>query len=979
MFEPQGQPRVFAVPPGADFSLTFVTGLIDRMRDRDPIEMARLLVLVNTRRTGQRMAELLQAEGARLLPQILPVTELAQAIPGIAPALPAPALRRRLELSRIVFALLDKTPDVAPRSAAFDLADALAQLIDEMHEEGVAPEALTGLDLGDLSQHWTQSLKVLSIVTQFFGPESAAQMTPAARLSDLVDRLAARWQEDPPQTPILVAGSTGSRGTTFRLMQAVARLPQGALVLPGYDFAQPDSVWDNLLRTRAEDHPQYRFARLRQALDLDSEGVRLWHGPAQGSPHHPLISLALRPAPVSDQWVVEGPKLGDLVGATEGLSLIEAPTARDEALAVAVAVRAAVAEGQVAAVVTPDRTLTRAIAAELDRWGIRADDSAGEPLAQTAEGRLLRHAAEALAAPVPVESALVILKHPLVHAAEGRGRHLDWTRQLELRLRREGRPYPGPDDLARLIAADGTGREAWADWIARALLRIDRPARRSFAEHLRHHLAMVELLSCGPGDMPEELPIWSGPAGAKARQVMAEMEREADVLGDLTGAEYRDFLTAVLSQAEVRATVEAHPSVRFWGTIEARIQGADLVILAGLNEGVWPSQPRADFWMNRRMRQEVGLTLPERRIGLSAHDFQQAASAPRVILSRSVRDAEAQTVPSRWLSRLSNLLDGLPETGRPALAAMRARGQHWAGLAAAIERPEPDQIRNPATRPAPRPPVSARPDRLSVTEIQKLIRDPYAIYARHVLRLKALDPLRPEPDALVQGEVFHGILERFVLATLQLPELLTVEALMDEADATLAVKAHWPGIRQVWRGRIEAFADWFVQTEIERRRHGTPMTVEARRELTLSDPPFTLVGKPDRIDLLADGSAEIIDYKTGAIPQRKDIQHFDRQLMLLALMAEMGVFGGPEGLKVSRVTHIGLGATPEAKSTDLEPGASDETAHQLGQLLRAYLDPDKGYPSRRAMEGQRWSGDYDHLARFGEWSASQDAIAEDVG
>lgn len=979
MFEPQDRPRVFAMPPGADFSKGFVAGLLDRMRDCDPIEMARVRVLVNTRRTGKRMAELLQAEGARLLPQILPVTELAQAIPGLIPALPGSAMRRRLELSRIIFALLDTTPDVAPRSAVFDLADAVAQLVDEMHEERVSPEALTGLDLGDMSLHWAQSLKVLSIITRFFGPESAATLTPAARLSDLVDRLVAQWQEKPPQTPILVAGSTGSRGTTFRLMQAVARLPQGALVLPGYDFAQPQTVWDSLQRTRAEDHPQYRFARLRQALDMDGAEVRLWSGEALGSAHHPLISLALRPAPVSDQWVVEGPLLGDLVTATHGLSLIEAPTARDEALAVAVAVRAAVAEGLVAAVVTPDRTLTRAIAAELDRWGIIADDSAGEPLAQTAQGRLLRHAAEALAAPVPVETMLVILKHPLVHAAEGRGRHLDWTRQLELRLRREGRPYPGTEDLSRLIALDGKGRDGWTDWIGRTLLEIDRPGKRSFAEHLRHHVALAEMLSGGPDAPTEGLPLWSGPAGAKARQVMAEIEREAEVLGDLTGAEYRDFLSAVLDRAEVRATVEAHPSVRFWGTIEARIQGADLIILSGLNEGIWPSQPRADFWMNRRMRQAVGLTLPERRIGLSAHDFQQAASAPRVILSRAVRDAEAQTVPSRWLSRMTNLLGGLPGTGVAALAAMQERGHRWTDLARRIEQPTAAQLAAPATRPAPRPPLEARPDRLSVTEIQTLIRDPYAIYARHVLRLHALDPLRPEPDALVQGEVFHGILERFLLATLQVPELLSVETLMDEADATLAVEAHWPGIRQVWRGRIEAFAAWFVETETQRRRHGRPMTVEKKRAFALQNPDFVLIGKPDRIDLLADGTAEIIDYKTGAIPSAKDIQHFDRQLMLLALMAENGAFDGPEGLTVSRVTHIGLGATPEVRTALLEPGASAVTARQLADLLRAYLDPHKGYPSRRAKEGQRWSGDYDHLARFGEWSASHDAVPEDLG
>ncbi len=211
------------------------------------------------------------------------------------------------------------------------------------------------------------------------------------------------------------------------------------------------------------------------------------------------------------------------------------------------------------------------------------------------------------------------------------------------------------------------------------------------------------------------------------------------------------------------------------------------------------------------------------------------------------------------------------------------------------------------------------------------------------------------------------------------PSLLSPERLLALADIELEKQAHWPGMRHVWRGRIAAFAPWFATTEAQRQAEGRPLVIERQGEFQLAQPPFTLIGKPDRIDLKLDGTLEIYDYKTGSLPTKNDIAHFDRQLMLLAMMAEAGAFPGMAGTDVARVAHIGLGSDPKVVAYDLEPGASADTAARLGALLGAFLDPDKGFPSRRAQDGLRWDGDYDHLARYGEWSASDPALPEDVG
>ena len=677
--------RVFGVPPGADFPRHLVEGLLARLDGQPPEALARVEVFLNTRRMQRRVREILGACGARLLPRLRLVTDLAlEPLPGVPP--PVPPLRRRLELMQLVARLIEVDPGLAPPTAAFDLADSLAALLEEMQGEGVTPAALAGLDMAEHAQHWQRSQRFLDLIVPFFrvgrgdapvdAPVDApidAPIDSAARAWLAVSALEERWAQTPPPHPVIVAGSTGSRGTTARLMRAVARLPAGALVLPGFDFDMPDEAWDALPDAlSAEDHPQYRFRALFESLGVTPAGVRPWAGAAPPCrARNRLISLAMRPAPVTDRWMSEGAMLEDLAVACARLVLIEAPSPRAEALAIALRLRRAAEEGVVAALITPDRQLTRQVEAALDRWRIRPDDSAGRPLAQSAPGRLLRHVAALRGGRATIAALVTLLKHPLTHSGADRGEHLRHSRDLELHLRRHGPAFPDGAALRGWAVASAAG---WADWLAGLLQALPATGARPLAEHVADHLALTEALAGGPAGGSGGL--WEAAAGDAARATMAELEREASYGGRLTAAEYAALVEALLSRREVREPVQPHPLIRIWGTLEARVQGADLVIAAGLNEGVWPELPAPDPWLNRRMRRDAGLLLPERQIGLAAHDFQQAACAPEVVLSRACRDAEAETVPSRWLNRLTNLLSGLEAKGGAvaARAADRAGG-----------------------------------------------------------------------------------------------------------------------------------------------------------------------------------------------------------------------------------------------------------------------------------------------------------------
>lgn len=980
MFDPSSSARVFGVPLGVDFPKALVHGLRTRMKVHPPQDMARVELFVNSRRMLNRVRALFDDEPG-FVPRLRLITDLAQLpLDSSIPTAVAP-LRRQLELHQLILALLEKEPDLAPKSAAFDLADSVAKLMDEMHGEGVNPTVLETLDVQDMSEHWARSLRFLSLINPFFDPDAGHAPDAETRQRMVVEKIIDGWRASPPENPILIAGSTGSRGTTALLMHAVANLPQGALILPGFDTDLPDRTWADLDDAMsAEDHPQYRFATLLNRLDLTRTDVRNWSDLDPVAPErNKLISLALRPAPVTDQWQVEGRRFENIAKATENLTLVEAKTPRDEALSIAALLRRSVEDGVSTALITPDRNLTRQVAAALDRWNIEPDDSAGRPLALSAPGRFLRQITLMMCEDPAADRLLALLKHPLTNTGgDARGDHLRWTRDLELQVLRGSPSVPDRQTLLDWAQKfeEEPARAIWAKWVADFCLAAPIAGDMPLPDLLTHHLELAKAIARGPtGDDTGEL--WNRAAGQMCQEMVSKLAENAVHGGALSPLAYRDLFRSILSKGEVRDPNTPHPGVMFWGTLEARVQGAERVILAGLNDGIWPELPGPDPWLNRQMRLQVGLPLPERRVGLSAHDFQQAIATSEVILTRSVKDEDSETIPSRWLNRICNLMAGMSAEGEQALDNMRKRGAQWLDLARRID--QPSKLVSPENRPSPSPPISARPRKLSATGVTKLIRDPFAIYADKVLHLRALDPLLRGSDALMRGTVLHDVFEHYVAALPDNPDPAQEQArLRDIADQILAKQVPNLATRILWKARIDRIAPWFVQQELSRRDWSGNLANEVWGNARFDDPDFTLVAKADRIDRHQDGSLLIYDYKTGMPPNEKQQKHFDKQLLLEAVIAEMGGFDDIETSPVSMVSYIGL--TPQKEvSTDLTGADIATVKQELLGLISAYYDCGQGYTSRRAMHMQRFTGDYDHLARFGEWDDSDTPVMTEVG
>lgn len=977
VFETSSTPRVFALPPGCDFAKEFTKGLIERFGDTSPLIMARSEIYLNTGRVKRGLVAAFGEQGTYLLPKMRLVTELASdsRFWDIAP--PVPGLRRQLELFQAVSKLLEKDDRFAAQASAFDLAHSLSVLMDEMHAEGVGPDDISKLDVSQHSEHWARSLKFLHIIGQFWCRTDVPDIQARQRM--VVERLVDEWKKKPPSHPILVAGSTGSRGATRLLMEAVARLPQGAVILPCFDSDLPEEVWAGMQdSTTGEDHPQFRFKSLFDKLAMHPKDVLPWHLGAKTNPaRNRLISLALRPAPVTGQWLTEGPKLVGIKQATKNLTLLEAPHPRAEAVAIAFRLREAAEQGKSAALVTPNSKIARQVRAALTRWHIRPEDSFNLTLSETIPGRLLLLISELFGRTTNAVSLINLLRHPLVHSVHHHDQHHRRVNRLEFHLRRHQKEDEFGDQLERLFREDWHDElDQWNDWLAHILSVLEATQEACLSELAKTHLNIAQFLIAGTtvtehGENAANE--WTMFAGSTALEMMHEVIREGASGGRLDAQSYNYLFASLMRRKSVPKTERRYfPGIYIWDTLDARMQSPDLVIAGGLNEGEWPVAAPTDPWLNRALRSEAGLLMPERKTGLLAHDFQQAIAATEVVLSRSERLASEPSVPARWLIRLTTLLAGIGDEGKSALDAMRKRGQQLLQSSQAMERSHPAIERE--RRPTPTPPIATRPKQLSVTTIKTLISNPYVIYATRILKLNELNPLQMISFAALRGSIMHQIVHCFVDKVRHDPESCTQENFMATAEAILTPAPIAFHLKRLWLVQLKGMAEEFIAQELERAKSASPVALETQGKIQLPDTKFVLTARCDRIDRLHDGGAlAVYDYKTGTIPSMAEIRRRDKQIPLTVKMLEFGGFLQFPTPEIAEAAYIKIGKSTEVKTVDKE--LFDQTWDRLIYLIKRFEDPKTGYISRLNMHSISYDEAFDHLARYGEW----DEFTETLG
>jgi ATP-dependent helicase/nuclease subunit B len=1030
-------PKVFTISPALPFLDTFVESL-DAGDLIGPVAgglaRADMTIYVPTRRAAQTLAETFLARaphGTAILPRILPLGALESTegallfeeadAEGTRLALPAAAspVWRRFQLTRLIHdwaraidgavcrvdpsgqVIID--PSEAFRVAtsvvdAFALAGALADLIDEMQIEDVSWRALDDLDMASFDDYWRITTRFLSIAIDAWPKVLAetARVDPTARRIALIDAQARRYAAGEDTRPVLAIGSTGSNRATARLLAAVARAPLGAVVLPGLDRDLDEAAWQSIAGGTAPyleasfGHPQAALARLLPILGVRRADVRPL-GP-QPSPaaalRARLIAEALRPADTTETWkgFRRAHPAKTLAAALADITLVEAADEREEALCIAVALREVLeTPGRRAALITPDRELARRVRGELLRWDVEIDDSGGEPLARTPLGILARLVIAAAASGLAARDVGALLAHPLATFGLERSDIARRAAQLDLAVLRcvpaRGRAMSQVLREARLLAQRPHAHRA-----QKALRDADWAALDALWQRLDDAVAPLLSLTNGTHDVAAFVAAHRAAldaiAGDRAEDEDAALTGLFDELATggegsiaLRADDYALLFGRLLNDATLRTAAHAEPRLQILGLLEARLLHVDLAILGGLDETIWPPPARADAFLNRPMRHALGLTPPERRLGQTAHDFQQAMGQPEVIVTRALKRAGTPCVASRFLLRLEALAGEAWQT-------CRQRGLQLRDLAERLDKNQ--QAAVPIKRPCPTPPVALRPQRLSVTQIETLRRDPYAIFASEILRLAALPNVGAVFDPRLVGERIHAALQRFTsampseaAATSDIRRAALLEVLADEF-ADMADDPHFGSVR--WP-LLQKAADVFLSFDSEQRRLADAIMTEigGQLDLVLADlSPFTLRARADRIDFRRDGSALLVDYKTGQPPGQREISvGFAPQLTLEAAILREGGFGrvhtGPIEAVYLKLGGKDGGKVHNVKFDDEEFLACvDRHLDGLKQLLSSFRLEDTAYPSRPFPKFAKRDGDFDHLARVREWSLTGD-------
>ncbi|SFN90607.1 ATP-dependent helicase/nuclease subunit B [Cohaesibacter marisflavi] len=1032
-----GAAKVFTISPSCSFLSTLIDALIDGhlvegFCAENPSDLGRAIIYVPTRRTADALKEAflphLRERGwqSAILPKIHVIGDVEEDLLPFKVAasggedfrhLPTAmdSVERRLTMTRLVHhwaetvarQVLALGPDQPlhvsgrPTDAAYLAIDLLA-LIDAVHRERSDWAYLDNLVPEDYGAFWQMSLEFLKIATATW-PEHLKGL----ELVDPVERrnavLAAEIMAiEQYDGPVIAAGSTGSIPATADLLEAVARHPKGALILPGLDKDLDEESWQAIGHLHPElgqaesaaGHPQFNLKQMLDRMALKrTDVISLGAVSAPLALREKLVSEALRPAETTEHWrsSLETLSLADRAAALAGVTMAEATNEQEEARIAALALREVLERPDArTALVTPDRALARRVLLELKRWGINVEDTAGMPLAETPPALLMRLMIDCVVSGFDPVKLLSLMKHPLASFGMPRADVRRAARFLELRVLRGPRLGDGLkpllDEFARKhdkeqekLGADIALPEVWqiaaqllkrfSEAIAPLISLMDAEEEPSFGEWLAGVISAVEAVAMDKNGLPDRL--YDEAAGRSIQDFFDRASLAASISSDLSPQDLEPFLVAMMSGETVLSHGEGDPRIQLLGTLEARLLDVDRVVIGGLNEGSWPAETKTDAWLSRPMRAQMKLEPPERRIGLAAHDFAQAMGRSEVVLIRALKTGGEPTVPSRWLQRLEAV------AGSDARHAMHEKGaelKRWA------EQLDAARAQITLKRPAPCPPLEARPRSLSVTEIETWVRDPYALYAKHVLGLRDLDPIGSAPGGAEKGSIIHDILGRFTQDWTGPFDETAVECLLDMGREAFAQWENFPDLLAFWWPRFERIARWFIlewEAERENTVAGRYAEISGRITLPVRGGDFVLRGRADRLDITKDDRLEVIDFKTGQPPSAKQVlPGFAPQLALEGYMAKLGGFEAiPRGIEVGDMVWIRLSGG--RKAGERKPGvekdyAAEDIVELIGKrllaLITAYDDPAKSYPSRARPMFERFESPYDHLARVKEWS-----------
>lgn len=937
----------------------------------DDLGLAGVLFLLPNRRACQALtAAFVRKQGMRpsILPQIMPIAEIDDDdlffngfdVFSLFEE-EGNTISREERLFLFTRLIMSKPNDFGLKqislAQALSLAIDLANLIDTANNQGLSFDRLATLVPEKYAIHWQETLKLLKIITEFWPQilKERKAIDVSSFRNKILTRQAQLWHFNKTQQNVVAAGITANFPAIVELLKSIKDLTNGEIYFAGLDRFADESYWSAIDET----HPQFELKTIIDLLELKREDI-IDIVPAANVEREKFISEIMRPAVVSEKWRGLKGSL-DISSAIKGLSLITCKTQRDEATAIALKMREVLTkDGKTAALVTCDRNLARRVAAELGRFNIKIDDSAGMPLHLSPVGIFLRQLAEAAEMPESEVLLISLLKNPFMLAGQNASDFRQQVYDYELRLRNSRK-----DQLQ-------DQNKTFIKNITAELLPLSEALHSEhilFNEVLECHIRVAERLASSAEETGSRF-LWRGDAGKKAAQFITKMLEATQTLGMISGRDYLPLLTELMGLESVRSAYGTHPRLSILGPIEARLCHFDYIILGEVNEGIWPQPAQADMWMSRPMKKDFGFSLPEKNIGILGADLCGFLAVENVIITRAERVDGVPMKKSRWLLRLETVLKAL---GSDIEALKDDAFVFWANK---IDKPDSFE---PIKAPAPCPPVNARPRKLSASGIDLLIQDPYSVFAKYILNLYPLDELDIPPDQRDYGTLIHAIIEEF---NNRYPESLPenpVDVLLEIGQEHFNKAAMPKELEAFWLPKFINTAKWIIEQEQEYR----PMVKRVHNEVSgkivydLPYGPFTFTAKADRIDELKNGGLNVIDYKTGQIPSEKQVKNgHAMQLLLEGLIAEKGNFDNMTTAKVNQLIYWQLGKKAQALTCEQDE-LLEECEEYLKKLLATFDLKETPYHPRPIPKFIPKNKDYVHLSRIKEWSVLEEGTDND--
>lgn len=931
---------IYSVGLSDDFADELTTFVLEQYQT-NPFNMANTEIILPTKRACLTVKEaFLRASKSKslLLPKLTPLYEMDNLDEDLPPKM------SKLNRIFLLAKLCQAKPNICSADKAVMVAIGLSELLDEFYQYETDVSKLTTLvQEKQFADHWNETVVFLDIIHTVW-PQILSEYGQIDEMDytvRMIKSFAKKWQNNPPAHSIIMAGFDGAIPAVIELARVIHSLPNGIIFLNGVNTHLTQKEFNNLPPI----HAQYPLKRLLDALKIKpNELTDLSRLAPQAEL---LMHETLKPADKTDTWqFVQGITQKSLAH----VKRYDCENTAQEALTVALILRGVLETPEkTAAFVTTDRALARRVCIEMKRWGIELDDSAGMPLSQTPVGTYLSLLSSLALTPQDGNHLLALLKHPL---------SADTINPTKLRLKIKKAEKTARKNNTKLEYETNTDLSKLYQVFTKNILV-------PFSTLLKTHIEVAEALATSHDKSGYER-LWSNEAGQVAYTFLTNVFEYADLLGDIEPTYYPKILEILMSSLTVRPKYGMHPRLDILGPIEARFHRPDVVILGGLNEGTFPQLPETGPWLNRPMRTSLGLPAPENKIAMAAMDFANCFCAKEVYLTRSLKNEGAPTIPSRFLSRLEAVLTAANITWNLSKTPARL-----------LDAPNQTEA---IVRPAPKPPLVARPQKLSVTKIELWMRDPYAIYARYILKLYPLNPLETPQKQQIFGNAVHKSLEYFVKDN---PLSLDLDILINLGENNLKSAGFNDGDLAFYMPKFQAIASWFINRQIERIDQIKTSFVEQTGECVIEDMmgrPFTLSGTADRIDLMKDGSVEIIDYKTGMPPSIKEVYAgFAPQLPLEGYLLTQGGFQEIGKRHVSDLAYWRLASKIQnAKITSVlnkkseEDNLIEQTYLGLKKLITIFNDENVAYESCPAPKIAPRYNDYEHLSRAKEWLTQED-------